>query len=215
MNEGANSAVGAWRGEAGAVTRIETLAGPIADDMGFRLVRIRLLSGRPPRLQIMAERADGTMSVEDCARLSRALSPALDVEDPIQGEYVLEVSSPGLDRPLVRPEDFVRFQGHVARVELARLLDGRKRFKGRLAGFEGEGPNGQIVIDEESGAQLKLPFALLGEAKLVLTDELIAASLKGDLPGGAPLGDGSAVDMNDLDRRPRKVDGPSKKRERS
>jgi ribosome maturation factor RimP len=221
LNEGANGAVRAWRGESGAVARIEALIGPIADDMGLRLVRVRIMSGTPPRLQIMAEREDGTMSVEDCARLSRVLSPALDVEDPISGEYVLEVSSPGLDRPLVRPEDFVRFAGHQARIELTRLLEGRKRFKGRLAGYEGEGASGQVLIEEEGGARVALPFGLVGEAKLVLTDELIAASLKGSLPGlgpgTAPLGDGSEVDLNDLEtKRARKTGGPAaKKRERS
>jgi ribosome maturation factor RimP len=206
LNDGSNGAL------SGEGARLEALVDPIAQDMGFRLVRVRMVSGRPPRLQIMAERPDGSMSVEDCARLSRALSPQLDVEDPIHGEYVLEVSSPGLDRPLVRPEDFVRFAGQEAKVSLLRLLDGRKRFKGMLAGFEEDA----VLIDDENGARFALPFALIDEAKLVLTDALIAASLKGQIPGMVPLADGSAVDLDDLDMKPaRKMPGAQGKRERS
>jgi ribosome maturation factor RimP len=122
----------------------------------------------------MAERADGSMTVEDCASLSQALSAVLDVEDPIHGEYTLEVSSPGIDRPLTSLEDFARFAGRAARAELKGLKDGRRRFRGVLRGIEGQ----DVLIEEEGGAIVRLPFPAIEEAKLVLTDELVAESLK-------------------------------------
>ena len=141
---------------------------------GFRLVRLRLMGGKTKTLQIMAERPDGHMDVEDCARLSRALSEFLDREDPLEGEYVLEVSSPGIDRPLTRLTDFSRWSGHEAKLELsAPDATGRKRFKGMLLGLDGN----DVVVDVE-GQRLKFPFRSIGEAKLVLTDELIEEDLK-------------------------------------
>jgi ribosome maturation factor RimP len=125
----------------------------------------------------MAERHDGQMDVEDCARLSRALSEVLEAADPIEAEYVLEVSSPGIDRPLTRAEDFARFAGHEARVELAQGLDGRRRFKGVLIGLEGDGVT-MDVADEKQTRRLRLPLGDIVEAKLVLTDRLIQESLK-------------------------------------
>lgn len=154
--------------------RIGDLIRPTVEAMGFGLVRVRFMGGGRPRLQVMAERGDGTMSVDDCAALSRALSALLDVEDPIRSEYVLEVSSPGIDRPLVRLEDFVRFAGHEARLELVRLLDGRKRFRGRLMGLEGD----TVLLEDEGGVCHRLPFALIEEAKLVLTEALVSESLR-------------------------------------
>ncbi len=159
---------------------------PTIEGMGFQLVRLRLMGGKRVTLQIMAERAPdtegaGTMEVEDCAILSRALSAALDVEDPIESEYRLEVSSPGIDRPLTRLGDFARWQGYQARLETAELIDGRKRFKGALAGVEGS----QVLIEiddpdikPESGGAIGLEFDWLADARLVLTDELIAESLR-------------------------------------
>jgi len=159
---------------------------PTIEGMGFRLVRLRLMGSKRITLQIMAERAPdregaGTMEVEDCARLSRALSAALDVDDPIEGEYRLEVSSPGIDRPLTRLDDFARWEGYQARLETAEMIDGRKRFKGTLAGVEGT----QVLIEiddpgirPESGGAIGLEFDWLADARLVLTDELIAASLR-------------------------------------
>jgi ribosome maturation factor RimP len=155
---------------------------PMIEGMGFRLVRLRLMGGKRITLQIMAERAPdtegaGTMEVEDCARLSRALSAALDVEDPIEGEYRLEVSSPGIDRPLTRLDDFSRWQGYQARLETASMIDGRKRFKGALAGIEGT----QVLIeidDPNVDGAIGLEFDWLADARLVLTDELIAESLR-------------------------------------
>ena len=157
--------------------RISALIEPTVEGLGFALVRVRLSGGRRPVLQVMAERrSDGQMSVDDCTTLSRALSALLDVEDPIAGEYLLEVSSPGLDRPLVKADDFGRFAGHVARVETARPLDGRRKFTGRLIGLSADGAAVRIEVE---GAERDLPLDDIAAAKLVLTDELIAVSLKG------------------------------------
>jgi len=157
--------------------RLAEIVAPTVEGMGFRLVRLRLMGGKRITLQIMAERADGSMEVEDCATLSRALSAVLDVEDPIEREYVLEVSSPGIDRPLTRLEDFDRWEGHEARLETAELIDGRKRFKGILAGTEGD--EVLIELDDPSiDGPIGLKFDWLADAKLVLTDELIAADLR-------------------------------------
>ena len=158
--------------------RLAAIVLPTVEDMGFRLVRLRLMGGKRMTLQIMAERATdtdgaGTMEIEDCAQLSRALSAVLDVEDPIEREYALEVSSPGIDRPLTRLEDFTRWEGYEAKLETAELIEGRKRFKGVLAGVEGN----EVLIDIDQGT-IGLQFDWLADAKLVLTDELVAASLR-------------------------------------
>jgi ribosome maturation factor RimP len=191
------------RSEGGITSRIEALISPIIADMGFVLVRVRYMSGGRPTLQIMAERPDGSMSVEDCVQVSRAMSAVLDVEDPIVGEYTLEVSSPGLDRPLVRPEDYLRFKGAEAKIELLRLLNGRKRFRGKLGGLEIGAGSEAVIIEEDNGARTILPFQLIDEAKLVLTDELIARSLKGGAPD-APLEEGAEVEMKERKARQRK-----------
>ena len=176
--------------------RIARLIGPPLEAMGFSLVRVRYGGGRRPILQIMAERADGTMTVADCADVSRAVSAVLDVEDPIPGEYMLEVSSPGIDRPLTRLADFDRFKGFEARVELSLPQDGRKRFRGRILGLaEGE----DVQLADADGSTVLLPFHAISDAKLVLTDDLIAASLRGEVPGGGPPpddpGEESAVEV--------------------
>jgi len=162
--------------------RLAGIVTPTIEGMGFRLVRLRLMGGKRITLQIMAERATdsagaGTMEVEDCARLSRALSAVLDVEDPIEGEYRLEVSSPGIDRPLTRLDDFARWQGYQARLETAGMIDGRKRFKGVLAGVEGTEVLIEIDDPNVDGA-IGLQFDWLTDARLLLTDELIAESLR-------------------------------------
>jgi ribosome maturation factor RimP len=142
---------------------------------GYRLVRLRLIGGKTKTLQIMAERPDAQMYVDDCARLSRALSDFLEREDPIEGEYVLEVSSPGIDRPLTRLTDFSRWSGHEAKLELtAPDASGRRRFKGLLLGLDGND-----VLIEIDGQRLKFAFRSIAEAKLVLTDKLIEEDLKG------------------------------------
>jgi ribosome maturation factor RimP len=147
------------------------LLDPVAESAGYELVRLRLMSGsQSRRLQIMAERPDGEMNIDDCTRLSRAISEVMDAADPVQGDYLLEVSSPGIDRPLTRLKDFATFEGHEARLELDRLADGRKRFRGELAGVEDQ----NVAINLEGEAETTLiPFAWITEAKLVLTDELM------------------------------------------
>jgi ribosome maturation factor RimP len=147
------------------------LLDPVAEAGGYDIVRLRLMGGdRARRLQIMAEREDGTMLVEDCAQLARALNPVLDAADPITGDYTLEVSSPGIDRPLTRLRDFEVYEGFEARLELDRLAEGRKRFKGELAGVDGV----LVAINLEGEAETALlPFEWLVEAKLVITDALM------------------------------------------
>ena len=153
--------------------RLADIVRPTVEGLGFELVRVRLMGGRGKTLQIMAERPDGRMEVDDCAELSRTLSAVLDVEDPIDGEYTLEVSSPGIDRPLTRLEDFARWAGFVAKLETDALIDGRKRWKGVLSGRE----DGDVLVETDQGPA-RIPFAELADAKLVLTDELVEASLK-------------------------------------
>ena len=153
--------------------RIAAIVEPTVRGMGFELVRLRLMGGKRMTLQIMAERPDGTMEVEDCAELSRQLSVVLDVEDPLEREYTLEVSSPGIDRPLTRLTDFDRWEGYEAKLETAEPVEGRRRFKGILAGTEG----GEVLIEVDEGT-IGLEFDWLSDAKLVLTDELVAESLK-------------------------------------
>jgi len=156
------------------MSQLQPIIEPQVEAAGYRLVRLRLMGGKTKTLQIMAERPDGTMNVEDCSRLSRALSEFLDREDPIEGEYVLEVSSPGIDRPLTRLTDFSRWSGHEAKVELnAPDATGRKRFKGMLLGLDGND-----VLVEVEGQRLKFPFRAIAEATLVLTDKLIQEDLK-------------------------------------
>ncbi len=154
--------------------RVVELIEPVAGDLGLALVRVRISGMRRKKLQIMAERlADSGMGIEDCENLSRAIGPVLDVADPIPGEYDLEVSSPGIDRPLVRLEDFARFAGHEAKVELARMIDGRRRFRGEIRAVDGDDVVMQIDANE-----VRLPFSALAEARLVLTDKLIEEDLK-------------------------------------
>ena len=182
--------------ETGPAQRVVALAEPVLADLGFRLVRVKM-SG--PTLQIMAERPDGTFSIEDCEAVSRAMSPLLDVEDVISSRYHLEVSSPGIDRPLVRASDFEVWAGHEAKIEMAVPVAGRKRFKGTLEGYhDGEV---RLFIENPEGATkepvlIGVPFADIGEAKLVLTDELIAAA-RARLPQKG-YGDGAEIDEDKI-----------------
>ncbi len=153
--------------------RLAQILGPTIEGLGFELVRLRLMSGKKITVQVMAERPDGTMEVEDCANLSRQISAVLDVEDPIEREYTLEVSSPGIDRPLTRLTDFDRWEGYEAKLETTELIEGRKRFKGILVGTEGT----EVLIEIDEGT-IGLEFDWLADAKLVLTDELVAESLR-------------------------------------
>jgi ribosome maturation factor RimP len=159
------------RGKTAEDLRLLELLDPVAEAIGYEIVRLRLMGGSHRRnLQILAERDDGTMLVDDCTALARAVSEVLDAADPITGEYALEVSSPGIDRPLTRLKDFEAYAGYDARIELDRLAENRKRFKGVLAGVE----DGQVAIDLEGEEDTALvPFAWIIEAKLVITDRLM------------------------------------------
>ena len=160
--------------------RLLSLVQPVAEGIGMEIVRLRVQGGRRPHLQIMAERAGGAPTdVEDCARLSRALSPTLDAADPISEAYTLEVSTPGIDRPLTRPGDFARWVGHAVKIELARPIDGRRRFTGIITGEDNDGAH--IELDDET--ELVAGIHEMSRASLVLTDELIeAARAAGNLP---------------------------------
>lgn len=167
--------------ETGLAARIAAIAEPVAADLGFDLVRVRVSGRDGCTVQVMAERPDGEMSIDDCADFSRALSPALDVEDPVDRAYHLEVSSPGIDRPLVRRRDFERWYGHEAKIELSVAHEGRKRFRGRLAGIDGQRVRVELIdaVDETGDPVVAdIPLDDIAEARLVLTDELVAAALK-------------------------------------
>jgi len=165
--------------EQGTAARVAALAAPVLGGLGYRLVRVRVSGTSGCTVQIMAERPDGTMTVEDCETASRALSPVFDAEDPIETEYRLELSSPGIDRPLVRRSDFERYAGHEAKIEMAVPLDGRKRFRGILTGVEREAA-GLRRKDAAEGepADVLLPIGDMVEARLVLTDALVTESLR-------------------------------------
>ncbi len=169
--------------ETGAALRVAQIARPVLADLGFRLVRVKLSAQAGTTVQIMAERPDGSMNVKDCETVSEALSPVLDVEDPVKQAYRLEISSPGIDRPLVRVSDFRRALGQEARVEMTRGVDGRKRFRGIIGAVEGDGPSALLRFtrtdakpDEAVAAALSLGD--LAEAKLILTEALIRRSLR-------------------------------------
>ena len=165
--------------EPGAAARVSAVAAPVLQQMGYRLVRIMISGEAGCTVQIMAERPDGSMQIEDCEAVSRALSPLLDIADPIDRAYRLEISSPGIDRPLVRRSDFERYVGHLAKIEMAVAHQGRKRFRGVLAGVEGE----EVRIhrdDVPAGADADVTLVMedIADARLVLTDELIAESMR-------------------------------------
>jgi len=165
--------------EQGMAARVAAIATPVLTGMGYRLVRVRVSAAQSCTVQIMAERPDGTMAIEDCEAASRALSPVFDVEDPIDREYRLEISSPGIDRPLVRRSDFERHAGHEARIEMTVAQDGRKRFRGILTGVEGEAAKlRRKDAAEGEPVDVALAIADMAEARLVLTDELIRESLR-------------------------------------
>ncbi|GGA89564.1 ribosome maturation factor RimP [Brucella endophytica] len=191
--------------ETGVDARVAGIVEPVLEALGFRLVRVRLSGLNGLTLQIMAERFDGTMTVEDCELVSRTVSPVLDVEDPIDRKYHLEVSSPGIDRPLVRKSDFANWQGHIAKVETSMVHDGRKKFRGRITEADVEG----ITLESDQAtygteAIVRIPFDLVSDARLILTDDLIRDALRKDkalregrIPGDevgsldAPEGEGS------------------------
>ena len=167
--------------ETGVAARVAHIVEPVIAGLGYRLVRVKLSASNGATLQIMAERPDGTMTIEDCERLSQDLSPALDVEDPISQAYNLEISSPGIDRPLVRRSDFERAVGQSAKVEMARPVGGRKHFKGVIAAIEGDAVRFALDAMPKPGkdtGEALLPLADIGEAKLMLSDELVRETLR-------------------------------------
>ena len=168
--------------EQGVAARVAAIAAPVLAGMGYRLVRVRISGTLGCTVQIMAERPDGSMGIEDCEAASRALSPVFDVEDPIDREYRLEISSPGIDRPLVRRSDFERHAGQEAKVEMALAQqDGRKRFRGILTGVEGEAAKlRRKDAAEGEPVDVLLPIADMADARLVLTDELVRELLRRD-----------------------------------
>lgn len=181
--------------ETGLDLRIAEIIEPTLDAMDFRLVRVRMMNQNGLTLQIMCERNDGTMTVEDCEAVSMAISPVLDVEDPVDKAYHLEVSSSGIDRPMVRKSDFVRWSGHLVKCETSILVDNRKRFRGKITEATDEGftlERDQIAYGEEP--RVTIPFSALAEAKLILTDDLIRDALRADKAAKA-----EAANQNDAD----------------
>ena len=164
--------------ETGLAAGIATLVEPVLNDLGFRLVRVQLSGSDSQTLQIMAERPDGSMSVGDCETVSRQVSPVLDAYDPLTNAYRLEISSPGIDRPLVRPSDFEDWSGFEAKIELKQPIDGRKRFRGIIDGFENDEVRVECDLDQVGKQVLGFPMAIIGEAKLVLSDDLIRETLR-------------------------------------
>ena len=164
--------------EPGLAARVAAIAEPVLAGLGYRLVRVRVSGLSGCTVQIMAERPDGSMAIEDCEAVSRALSPVLDVADPVERGYRLEVSSPGIDRPLVRRTDFDRYAGHLAKIEMEHAVDGRKRFRGVLLGTDGD--RARLRSDDlpDDAAAVVLPIADMAEARLVLTDALVTESLR-------------------------------------
>ncbi|MGR3572322.1 ribosome maturation factor RimP [Brevirhabdus sp.] len=171
--------------------RMAEIITPVIEGMGFELVRVRLMGGKSHTLQIMAERPEGGIEVDDCARISTAVSATLDVEDPLEDAYTLEVSSPGIDRPLTRLKDFETWEGYEAKIETTELIDGQRRFKGVLQGVQ----DGEILIQIEQGI-IGLQFDWLSDAKLVLTDELIREMLRQRKAAGMS---GDGIDETEFD----------------
>lgn len=189
--------------ETGLAAAVAELAEPVLEDLGFRLVRVQIQGREGKIVQIMAERPDGTITVNDCESISRQLSPLLDVHDVISGTYRLEISSPGIDRPLVRPSDFEDWAEHEAKVELSEMVDGRKRFRGRLEGFEDGEIRMEVDLPEVGRTVVGFPVSLVSDAKLVLTDELVREALRRAKKSrqtddaGNNVGPGDEVDLED------------------
>jgi len=199
--------------ETGVAARVAALTIPVLEQLGYRLVRARLLAQNGQTLQIMAERPDGTMTVADCEAASQALSPELDVADLIPGEYRLEISSPGIDRPLVRVSDFRRAIGHEAKIELAHALEGgRKRFRGEIMALEGEGRDAILTLarsdaQAEEERTVRLPLRDLDEGKLMLTEALIRASLRAAKAGETDIEGEVPQEETPENERPRRGPG--------
>ena len=192
--------------DAGPAMRIGRIAAPVLRDLGLRLVRVKISASAGATVQVMAERPDGTMTIDDCERASEALSPVFDAEDIMTQAYRLELSSPGIDRPLVRQSDFERAAGHEAKIEMAAPVNGRKRFRGRIeataAGPDGPYVRLAVVGDDKSESAVDLPVAAMGDARLVLTEDLIRAALRREKAAikeakrRPPAGPGARPDAN-------------------
>jgi ribosome maturation factor RimP len=194
--------------DTGVAARVASIAGPVLAELGFRLVRVKVSGLSGCTVQIMAERPDGSMTIEDCETASRTLSPVLDAADPIDRAYRLEISSPGLDRPLVRRSDFARHAGQQVKIELDVAHEGRKRFRGLLLGVEDAGARIRSDDAKDGTAEFVLPFDDMVDAKLVLTDELIAASLRrGKSEVRAARRRGGPIPHNEEDVNERRVSG--------
>jgi ribosome maturation factor RimP len=203
--------------ETGLAARVAGLAEPVLEGLGYHLVRVRISGQDGCTVQVMAEKPDGTMLIEDCEAVSRALSPVFDATDPIDRAYRLEISSPGLDRPLVRRSDFARHAGHLVKIEMAMPVGGRKRFRGRLIGLDGDAVNLQPDDSKKRGARdnqsdqdgptdnvaILLPIGDMVEAKLVLTDDLIAEALRRSKVGEREALEGQDPRAGEHDRSPR------------
>jgi ribosome maturation factor RimP len=186
--------------ETGIDARGAEIIEPVISGLGYLLVRVKLSGQNGLTLQIMAERPDGTMTVNDCEVISTAISPVLDVEDPIDKQYHLEVSSPGIDRPMVRKSDFTRWAGHIIKCETSVMVEGRKRFKGKILGVTEEGfilERDQIGYGEEP--QVAIAYSALAEGRLILTDELIREALKADKAARAAANQNDEVEDEDME----------------
>ena len=203
--------------EPGVAARVSAVAGPVLEGMGYRLVRIRISGESGCTVQVMAERPDGSMQIEDCEAISRALSPVLDVADPVDRAYRLEISSPGIDRPLVRRSDFERYAGHLVKIEMAVAHEGRKRFRGMIGPVEGDRVHlHRDDVKANEAADVLLTMEDIAEARLVLTDELIAESMRRgkaqaarDAPQSRPRAAGCTARQHQRKNRPRT---PSRKK---
>ena len=183
--------------ETGLDARVASIIEPVLDSMDFRLVRVRISGQNGLTLQIMTERNDGSMTVEDCEAVSRAVSPVLDVEDPIDRKYHLEVSSPGIDRPMVRRSDFERWAGHLVKCETSVLVDNRKRFRGTIVSVDQDA----FVLRRDAASygdepEVRIPFDTLSDAKLILTDELVRDALAADKAAKAARAEADEMDGN-------------------
>lgn len=198
MHTGVDGALGRrFLTETGVEADVAALVEPVLEDLGFRLVRVGITGREGKTLQIMAERPDGTITIDDCETISRAVSPVLDVHDVVSGSYRLEVSSPGIDRPLVRPSDFESWAGNEAKIELREMVGGRKRYRGVLEGFEDGEVRLVVDLEDEGRMTLGFPVALIADAKLVLTEELIREALaraKRQAKPGSAAHDGADLD---------------------
>lgn len=189
--------------ETGVAARVASIVEPVLTDLGYRLVRVKVTAQNGATVQIMAERPDGTMTVDDCEVISNAASPVLDLEDPIAGTYNLEISSPGIDRPLVRAGDFARWSGFEARIDLALPLDGRKRFRGLLRGISGDTALIELASPAEGADPVvALPLRSIGEARLILTDALVTEALRAAKAAARETEDGESLPDPDNDNAP-------------